>query len=97
MISNDVVEQNLSPVPVPLMSLVIPAKETPITIDLSKFHFAHVIKVPHGTSFVASDNHSSTLCINASGNIIHLITPTGYHIRSIRWSETEATIIGVFW
>ena len=87
--------------PVPLMSLVIPAREPviidPTALDLSKFHFAHVIKVPHGTTLVASDEQSSTVCINCSGNIIHLITPTGYHIRSIRWPETEATIIDLFW
>jgi hypothetical protein len=66
-------------------------------IDMSKFHFAHVIKVPHGTDLLASDNQSTTICINSSGNIIHLITPTGYHIRSSRWPESERKIIDLFW
>jgi len=66
-------------------------------IDISKFHFAHVIKVPHGTNLLASDNQSTTLCINSIGNIIHLITPTGYHIRSSRWPETEKKIIDLLW
>jgi hypothetical protein len=66
-------------------------------IDISKFHFAHVIKVPHGTNLLASDNQSTTVCINSIGNIIHLITPTGYHIRSSRWPETEKKIIDLLW
>lgn len=66
-------------------------------IDISKFYFAHVIKVPHGTDFVASDNQSTTVCINSIGNIIHLITPTGYHIQSSRWFETENKIIDLLW
>jgi hypothetical protein len=65
--------------------------------DISKFHFAHVIKVPHGTNLLASDNQSTTVCINSVGNIIHLITPTGYHIRSSRWPETEKQITDLFW
>lgn len=66
-------------------------------IDISKFHFAHVIKVPHGTNLLASDNQSTTVCINSVGSIIHLITPTGYYIRSTRWPETENKIIDLFW
>ena len=66
-------------------------------IDISKFHFAHVIKVSHGTNLLASDNQSTTVCINSIGNIIHLITPTGYHIRSSRWPETEKKIKDLFW
>jgi hypothetical protein len=66
-------------------------------IDISKFHFAHVIKVPHGINLLASDNQSTTVCINSIGNIIHLITPTGYHIRSSRWPETEKKIIDLLW
>lgn len=66
-------------------------------IDISKFNFAHVIKVPHGTNLLASDNQSTTVCINSNENIIHLITPTGYHIRSSRWPETEKKIINLIW
>ncbi|CAF1964013.1 unnamed protein product [Rotaria magnacalcarata] len=66
-------------------------------IDISKFHFAHVIKVPHGTNLLASDNQSTTVCINSIENIIHLITPTGYHIRSSRWPETEDKITDLLW
>jgi len=66
-------------------------------IDISKFHFAHVIKIPHGTNLLASDNQSTTVCINSNGNIIHLITPTGYHIRSSRWPETEKKITDLLW
>jgi hypothetical protein len=66
-------------------------------MDISKFHFAHVIKVPHGTNLLASDNQSTTICINSMGNIIHLITPTGYHIRSSRWPESEKKIVDLLW
>ncbi|CAF0931223.1 unnamed protein product [Rotaria sordida] len=66
-------------------------------IDISKFHFAHVIKVPHGTNLLASDNQLTTVCINSIGNIIHLITLTGYYIRSSRWPETENKIIDILW
>ena len=65
--------------------------------DISKFHFAHVIKIPHGTNLLASDNQSTTVCVNSNGNIIHLITPTGYHIRSSRWPETEKQITDLLW
>ena len=66
-------------------------------VDISKYHFAHVIKVPHGTNLVASDHQSTTVCVNSTGNIIHLITPTGYHIRSSRWPPTERKIIELLW
>ncbi|UJR29033.1 hypothetical protein I4U23_010248 [Adineta vaga] len=66
-------------------------------IDISKYYFAHVIKVPHGTNLLASDNQSTTLCINSMGNIIHLITPTGYHIRSLRWPETTEKVRDIIW
>lgn len=66
-------------------------------VDISKYHFAHVIKVPHGTNLIASDHQSTTVCINSTGNIIHLITPTGYHIRSSRWPESERKIIDLLW
>jgi hypothetical protein len=122
------------PLPIPLMSIIIPTTEHPRTlssscrtsiseptclsptppisicddnisttstlidrIDISKFYFAHVIKVPHGTNLLASDNQLTTVCINSIGNIIHLITPTGYHIRSSRWPETEKKIIDLLW
>ncbi|CAF2989362.1 unnamed protein product [Rotaria sp. Silwood2] len=65
--------------------------------DISKLHFAHVIKVPHGTNLIASDNQLTTVCINSIGNIIHLITPTGYYIRSSRWPETENKILNLLW
>ncbi|CAF1087320.1 unnamed protein product [Rotaria sp. Silwood1] len=70
---------------------------SPNQIDISKFHFAHVIKVPHGTNLIASNNQSTTVCINSIGNIIHLITPTGYYIRSSRWPETENKIMDLLW
>jgi hypothetical protein len=66
-------------------------------IDISKFHFAHVIKIPHGTNLLASDHQSTTLCINSTSNIIHLITPTGYHIRSSRWPQREKKIMDLIW
>ena len=66
-------------------------------IDISKFHFAHVIRVPYGTNLIASDNQLTSLCINPTGNIIHLITPTGYHIRSSRWPRTEKMIVDLHW
>lgn len=65
--------------------------------DTSKFQFAHIIKVPRGTNLIASDNQSTTVCINTTGNIIHLITPTGYHIRSLRWNEVENKITDLLW
>jgi len=90
---------NLSPTPpISIIDDNISSTSTLIDrIDISKFHFAHVIKVPHGTNLLASDNQSTTLCINSIGNIIHLITPTGYHIRSSRWPETEKKIIDLYW
>ena len=66
-------------------------------VDISKFHFAHVIKVPHGTNLLASNNQSTTVCVNSIGNIVHLITPTGYHIRSSRWPDTDNKIIDLLW
>jgi hypothetical protein len=87
--------------PTPPVSIIDDNLSTTSTVidrmDISKFHFAHVIKVPHGTNFLASDNQTTTLCINSMGNIIHLITPTGYHIRSSRWPETESKIVDLLW
>ncbi|CAF1050690.1 unnamed protein product [Adineta ricciae] len=66
-------------------------------IDISKYYFAHVIKVPHGTNLLASNNQTTTLCVNSVDNIIHLITPTGYNIRSLRWPNAEEIVEHLFW
>jgi hypothetical protein len=52
------------------------------SIHISKFHFTHVIKVLQGTNLLQSDNESTTIYSNSIGDLTHLITPIGYHIRS---------------